>query len=278
VIDFTDKVAWIAGAARPPGIGAATARLLGELGADIACVDAVTHAPGRDQSYQVTKETLERVANDVRAATGAKTIAIGIDVTDADAVERSVAKTVARFGRLDICCNLSGGTGPRLGSGPTLLIEPAAWRAALDANLTATWLGARACTRAMVEQGTGGAIVNLASSAAQFGEPGVAAFSAARAGVLRLTEVLATELARHGIRANAVCPLGVSPEHGGGNPGLVRGTTGGGESVEVWAKRTIPLGRMQSPDETASVIAFLASDAASFVNGQAITVAGGAHV
>jgi 3-oxoacyl-[acyl-carrier protein] reductase len=58
----------------------------------------------------------------------------------------------------------------------------------------------------------------------------------------------------------------------------VRGTTGGGESVEVWAKRTIPLGRMQSPDETASVIAFLASDAASFVNGQAITVAGGAHV
>jgi len=120
-----------------------------------------------------------------------------------------------------------------------------------------------------------GAIVNLASSAALAGAPDVGAFSAARAGVVRLTEVLALELAKFGIRANSVCPLGVSPHQGAGIPGLTQGVAGGSPD---WARATIPLGRYQEPDETAAVIVFLASDAASFVTGQAITVAGGAHV
>jgi NAD(P)-dependent dehydrogenase (short-subunit alcohol dehydrogenase family) len=210
-------------------------------------------------------------------AEGRRALVLPVDLTDDAAVDASVATTVQELGPVDVGCNLSGGTGPRLGNAALVDLDEAGWHAAIDANLTATWLGARACARRMIQQGGGGAIVSLASSAGVFGEAGVGAFSAARAGVIRLTEALATELAPHGIRANAVCPLGVSPEQHG-NPGLVRGALSTSGSVDEWVRRMIPLGRMQSPDETAAVVVFLASDAASFVSGQAITVAGGAHV
>ena len=275
--DFAGRVAWVAGAARRPGIGRAAAVQLARRGADVACVDVVTDTPDERESYRVSRAALDGTAAAVEAE-GRRALSLAVEVTDAAAVEASVAATVDTFGRIDVCCNLSGGTGPTLGNGSLLSLEPGSWAAALDANLTAVWLGARACARPMVERGEGGAIVSLSSSAGVIGEPGFGAFSAARGGVLRLTEVLATELAPHGIRANAVCPLGVSPELGGGNPGLERGTGARRGSLDDWVRATIPLGRMQHPDETAAVIVFLASDAASFVSGQAITVAGGAHV
>ncbi len=273
--DFAGKVAWVAGAARRPGIGRATAVELARRGADVACVDVVTDAPLEAESYRVSRDALDATAAAVTAE-GRRALTLAVELTDPDAVEDSVAATLDAFGRVDVCCNLSGGTGPELGNGSLLALEPASWRATLDANLTAVWLGARACARRMIEAGNGGAIVSLSSSAGVAGQAGFGAFSAARAGVLRLTEVLATELAPHQIRANAVCPLGVSPAAGGGNPGLERGVARRG--LDDWVRATIPLGRMQSPDETAAVVVFLASDAASFVSGQAITVAGGAHV
>ncbi len=275
--DLAGRVAWVAGAARRPGIGRATAVQLARRGADVACVDVVTDTPDERESYRVSRAALDATAAAVEAE-GRRALRLAVEVTDPEAVDASVAATVEAFGRVDVCCNLLGGTGPALGNGSLLSVEPWSFAAALDANLTAVWLGARACARAMVERGEGGAIVSLSSSAGVVGEPGFGAFSAARGGVLRLTEVLATELAPHGIRANAVCPLGVSPELGGGNPGLERGSGTRRGSLDDWVRATIPLGRMQHPDETAAVIVFLASDAASFVSGQAITVAGGAHV
>ena len=95
--------------------------------------------------------------------------------------------------------------------------------------------------------------------------------------MLRLTETLAIELGPHGIRVNAVCPLGVRPTGSGGNPGLERLAAGAGGSLDGWVRSTIPLGRMQEPDETAAVAVFLCSDDASFVSGESITVAGGAR-
>jgi NAD(P)-dependent dehydrogenase (short-subunit alcohol dehydrogenase family) len=274
--DFAGKVAWVAGAARPPGIGRATAVQLARRGADVACVDIVSDKPDAEQSYAVSRHELDATAAAVEAE-GRRAIALAVDVADATAVETSVRETLDQLGHIDVCCNLSGGTGPQLGNAPLVDLDEVGWRAALDANLTAMWLGARACARQMIDQGSGGAIVSLSSSAAIHGSPGFGAFSAARAGVVRLTEVLAIELAPHNIRANAVCPLGVSPETSG-NPALVRGSTGREGTLDEWVLATIPLGRMQSPDETAAVIVFLASDSASFVTGQAITVAGGAHV
>ncbi|HSO95762.1 MAG TPA: SDR family NAD(P)-dependent oxidoreductase [Acidimicrobiia bacterium] len=275
--DFTGRVAWVAGAARRPGIGRATAVELARRGADVACIDVVTDTPTAEESYRVSRDALDATAAAV-VAEGRRALAIPVDLTDAAAVEESVAATIDAFGRLDVCCNLSGGTGPNLGNGSLVGLEPASWHATLDANLTAVWLGARACARRMIEQGDGGAIVSLSSSAGIAGEAGFGAFSAARGGVIRLTEALATEVAPYGIRANAVCPLGVSPEQGGGNPGLEHGVARRAGGLDDWVHATIPLGRMQRPGETAAVIVFLASDAASFVSGQAITVAGAAHV
>ncbi len=181
MIDFTGKVAWVAGAARPPGMGRATAVALARLGADVACVDIVDDEAGAEQSFRVTAAALEATADAVRAE-GRRALVLPVDVTDADAVDASVAATVAELGRLDVGCNLSGGTGPSLGNGPMVELDGAGWRAALDANLTAAFLGARACAQAMIEQGSGGAIVSLASSAALVAEPGFGAFAAARAG------------------------------------------------------------------------------------------------
>jgi 3-oxoacyl-[acyl-carrier protein] reductase len=276
VIDFAGKVAWVAGAARAPGIGAATAVQLARLGADVACIDVVTADPSPDQSYAVSQAALDAVAESVRAE-GRQAMSVGIDLTDPEAVAVSVAATVEALGRIDVCCNLSGGTGPGLGTAQLVELGVDEWHAALDANLTTVWLGARACARHMIERGGGGAIVSLASSAGLVGAAGVGAFSAARAGVIRLTEVLALELGSHGIRANAVCPRGIRPDDGGGNPGLTQGVLGDSTSLEAWAQKTIPLGRLQRAEETAAVVVFLASDAASFVSGQSILVAGGAQ-
>ena len=274
MIDLTGKVAWVAGAARPPGIGRATAVGLARVGADVACVDIVDDAAGPEQSFRVTTAALEATADAVRAE-GRRALVLPVDLIDADAVDASVAMTVAELGRLDIGCNLSGGTGPAMGNGPLVELTPEAWTAALDANVTAAFLGARACARVMRAQGGGGAIVSLSSSAALVAEPGFGAFAAARAALGRMTEGLARELGPNGIRVNAVCPLGVDPGTEG-NPGLVAGATRGGRSLEDWAAARVPLGRLQGPEETANVILFLASDLASFVSGQSILVAGGA--
>jgi meso-butanediol dehydrogenase/(S,S)-butanediol dehydrogenase/diacetyl reductase len=276
MMDFEGKVAWVSGAARKPGMGAAVARILARHGADVACVDVVVPEPTAADTYEASPEGLAAVVAAVEAE-GRRALGLAIDPTDPDEVAASVARTVETLGRVDLCANLSGGTGPRFGTGPLLDVSPQIWQRTLDANLTATWLGAQACARQMIAQGDGGAIVNLASSAALTGEPSFGAFSAARAGVVRMTEVLAYELAAHNIRANSVCPLGVAPAAGGGNPGLEFTAMQHKGDVDAWVRDLIPLGRMQSPEETANVMVFLLSDAASFVTGENVQVTGGAR-
>jgi NAD(P)-dependent dehydrogenase (short-subunit alcohol dehydrogenase family) len=113
--DFAGKVAWVAGAARPPGMGRSVAVQLARRGADVACVDVVVPEPATDQAYEVSREALETTADAVRAE-GRRALVLPVDLTDADSVDESVRATVAEFGRIDVCANLSGGTGPRLGT------------------------------------------------------------------------------------------------------------------------------------------------------------------
>ena len=179
------------------------------------------------------------------------------------------------YGRLDILCHLGGGTSPERDR-PIMELTDEAWDDTVALILTSVFLLNRAAARQMITQGDGGAIVNLGSFAGVRLADGPPSFSALKAGAEAFTKMLARELAPHRIRVNMVHPLGVDAGDGVKNPGLARAAEKAGRSVDQWMRDMIPFGRFQSADETAAVVAFLCSDAASFTSGQAISVAGGA--
>jgi NAD(P)-dependent dehydrogenase (short-subunit alcohol dehydrogenase family) len=171
---------------------------------------------------------------------------------------------------------LNGATGAAAGDGPLVELTEASWRRCLEANLTGCWMLAQAAAKAMISGGRGGSVVLLSSHAAIAPTPGAGAVGAARAAVDQMVASLAAELGPHGIRCNAVAPLAVEPSTHFPNPGLTALAEKAGLSFEEWIARRVPLGRAQQATETAAVIAFLCSDAASYVSGVTIPVNGGA--
>ena len=171
---------------------------------------------------------------------------------------------------------LNGATGAAAGDGPLVELAEDSWRRCLEVNLTGSWLLAQAAAKAMIGGGRPGSLVLLSSHAAIAPTPGAGAVGAARAAVDQLVAVLAAELGPHGIRCNAVAPLAVEPSDRFPNPGLTALAANAGFSFEDWIARRIPLGRAQQAAETAAVIGFLCSDAASFISGVTIPVNGGA--
>jgi NAD(P)-dependent dehydrogenase (short-subunit alcohol dehydrogenase family) len=268
------KAAFVTGAARAPGMGRATALRLAEEGADVVCVDSPATGNRDLDSDAVAPGELDALVTEIKAK-GRRAIAIEANTTDEASIDPAVASAVEAFGRIDVCCHLGGGTGTRLGTGPLVEIDEHSWDQCMATNLIGPWLVARACAAQMVKQGSGGAITLLSSYAARNTPEGFGAFSSARVGVVRLVEVMATELAPANIRVNTVLPLGVEPSQAP-NPGLSRLLDDRGQSKDAWVQQNIPLGRLQAADETAAVFAFLSSDDASFVSGQAINVSGGA--
>jgi NAD(P)-dependent dehydrogenase (short-subunit alcohol dehydrogenase family) len=179
------------------------------------------------------------------------------------------------LGAIDLVCNVAGGAGFGMGLGPLLQIGEGEWDRVLDVNLKGTWMVARAGAECMLAAGRGGRIVNVSSQAGKRGFPMLGAYCAAKAGVILLTQVLAQELGPAGITVNAVCPGTVDTDLLNKDRqfeqmiGAIEG------DAQRWIAREIPLARLQTADEVAAAIAFLCSDDAAYITGEALNVSGG---
>ena len=233
-------------AAAGTGIGSATARRCLEEGARVVVSDS--HA-----------RRLAEVHGELAGAYGDRVWPIGCDVTDEGQVEALVAGAAARFGRLDVMVS-NAGLG---GTASVLEMTDEQWSRVLDVTLTGTFRCTRAALRQMVAQGGGGAVVNNASVLGWRAQPGQAHYAAAKAGVMALTRCAALDVAEHGIRVNAVAPSLAT------HPFLAKVT-----SEELLADLALreAFGRAAEPWEVATVIVFLASDYASYLTGEVISV------
>jgi NAD(P)-dependent dehydrogenase (short-subunit alcohol dehydrogenase family) len=268
------KVALVTGAARRRGIGRATALRLAREGADVACLDIArpyTEFPG----YGVgSADELDEVVREITAL-GRRALALRADVSSWDEVHGAIAEAHRALGRLDICCNVAGGAGAGMGTGPLLHLAEREWDRVVDVNLKGTWIVARACAERMVADGRGGRIVNVSSQAGKRAFPMLGAYCAAKAGVILLTQVMAAELGPVGITVNAVCPGTVDTDllnKDGQFEQLIGALEG---SLERWIAREIPLRRLETAEEVAAAIAFLCSDDAAYITGEAVNVSGG---
>lgn len=268
------KVALVTGAARRRGIGRATALRLAREGADVACLD-IARPYERFPGYAVASaDELDEVVGEIRGL-GRRALALRADVSSWDEVHAAVEAAVGQLGGLDLVCNVAGGAGAGMGAGPLLQLREAEWDRVLDVNLKGTWIVARACAERMLAAGRPGRIVNVSSQAGKRGFPMLGAYCAAKAGVILLTQVLAQELGSAGITVNAVCPGTVDTDllNKDGQFEQMIGMLEG--DAAKWIRREIPLGRLQTADEVASAIAFLCSDDAAYVTGEALNVSGG---
>ena len=239
-----NKIALVTGAAR--GIGQAIALQLAADGADLALCD-------------VKPEWLEDTAAKVRAL-GRRAEGYAMNVADGAAVGEAVARVVADFGRIDVLVNNAGITRD------TLLIRMSEedWDAVLDVNLKGAFLVTKAVVKHMMKQRSG-AIVNIASVVGIMGNAGQANYTASKAGLIALTKTTAKELGSRNVRVNAVAP------------GFIRTamTDKLSEPIREAMLKMVPLGRLGEPEDVAKAVAFLASDAAAYVNGQTLAVCGG---
>ena len=235
-------------AAAGTGIGSATARRCLEEGARVVISD---HHERR----------LAAVRGELAGAYGDRVWPAACDVTEEGDVEALVAGSVRQFGRIDVFIN-NAGLG---GTSSVLEMTDEQWLRVLDVTLTGTFRCTRAALRQMVAQGHGGAVVNNASVLGWRAQPGQAHYAAAKAGVMALTRCAALDVAAHGIRVNAVAPSLAT------HPFLSKVMSE--EDLAGLAGREA-FGRAAQPWEVANVIVFLASDYASYLTGEVVSVSG----
>ncbi len=241
------RVSIVTGASR--GIGRAIALGSAEAGSDVVLASR-------------TLAALEEVAASARAG-GRRALAVQADVSRQEDVARLVERAMAEFGGVDVLVNAAG-VSPYLVRAEEM--TKAQWDEVLATNLTGAFLCCQAAGRVMIQQKRG-SIVNVTSILAEVANPRLAAYAAAKAGVLALTRTLAVEWAKHGVRVNALAPGWVETDM----------TKGMRESQAIRENllSKIPMGRFATPEEMVGAALFLASDSSSYMTGQAIYVDGG---
>jgi 3-oxoacyl-[acyl-carrier protein] reductase len=241
---LTGRVALVTGASQ--GIGRACAVKLAQAGATLALA-------ARGQ------EKLQALAAEITAA-GGNAAAFTLDVGDEEQIKSSFKAVVAQFGKIDILVNNAGITRDQL----VMRMKRADWDAVLNTNLTSAYLCTQQAISAMLKQ-RWGRIINVTSIFGQTGQAGQANYAASKAGLIGLTMAIAREVSSRNITCNAVAPGFIETAM----------TSGLGDEFTQNAEKMIPLGRVGTPEEVASAVAFLASEEASYITGHVLNVNGG---
>jgi NAD(P)-dependent dehydrogenase (short-subunit alcohol dehydrogenase family) len=260
-LKIKDKIAIVTGGGN--GIGRAIALRLADEGAKVVVAD-------------LKKDAAQMIVEEIKTR-GSDGLAIACDATSPDDVNTMVRKTLTVYGVIDILVNNVGG-----GSGTGLIVETLVdnWDKTIEINLKSAFLCCRAVAQAMIKRKQG-RIVSISSVSGKTGEPLIGAYCAAKFGVIGLTQVLARELARYDITVNAVCPGYVytpgweklAQSLKDNHPSLANKSLQ--EIFEARVKSVTPLGRPQTAEDVASLVAYLTSEEAKNITGQAVNVDGG---
>ena len=273
---LTGKVAMVTGCGGEHGFGRAIARRLAAEGADLLLSDI---APGGTPAVRTKPASgwggIEALAAEVRQA-GRRALTALVDVRSAGQIDAAVANSLEAFGKIDILVN-NAAAPPGPDRVPVVDLPEEVWDVVLDTNLKGSYLCARAVAAAMLRGQVRGRIINMSSNCGKLGYPKMAAYCASKFGLIGFTQALALELAPAGITVNAICPGPADTDrldyHGLRPDGTFDAALRASEIARRGAG--IPLGRVAAPDDVAEVAAFLASDGAGYITGQAINVAGG---
>ena len=230
------------------GLGRAMAMALAEAGADLVLAGR-TIGDRESTAHEISKF-------------GRKAVAVSTDVTDPSQVGRMAAAATGEFGKIDILVNNSGVAVVK----PLLETSDEEWEKVLKTNLTGMFYACRSVGRHMAERKSG-RIINIASVAGLAGEPNLSSYCAAKGGVIQLTRAFASEMARHGVRVNALAPGYILT---GMNENQFRD-----EKVRDATLRRIPMKRFGLPEELGAAIVFLASEASSYMTGEVMVIDGG---
>jgi 3-oxoacyl-[acyl-carrier protein] reductase len=263
--ELDGKVAVITGAGRRRGIGYSVTMALAGLGADVVVTgtgrDPATYPPDeREMGWR----DIESTADDVRAA-GRRALPIVLDVTDERQVDAMMERSMEEYGRVDILINNAAvAIGPD--RAPIADVDPDIFQRVLDVKVRGMYLCSRAVVKVLQERGEGGKIVSVASSAGKRGSANTLAYNAANFAVVGMTQSLARELGPHKINVNCVCPAAVDTAR------MDRFGRG-----DEWAEKAAahPIGRAGTPEEVGAFMAYLCTEAASWIHGQSINIDGG---
>ena len=273
--EFEGKSVLVTGCGRVRGIGRALAVAFARAGADVTATDIATGGT-RNENEEGLEEIrqgwkgLESLAAEIQGF-GRRVLTLVGDVSRAADAERFVAESLARFGRIDVLVNNAAaphGADRRL----VWEVPEAAWDLVLDVNLKGTFLMSRAVIPHMMSRRSG-RIINMASVSGKRGTPRRGAYTASKFGVIGLTQVLAQELAAHGITVNAICPGSVDTSRRESTSRRERALAEGNPGAPVLGLP--PTGRVARPDDIARLALFFASEQSDHITGQAWNVDGG---